>query len=94
LNVRNKQFCIKLIIPYVEIDNEHGTVQLLSVGGSSATKHARGNGIISDTVSLAVAQRSCGAAGNGHKTPTAFVVLQYLKRGYIETRHLLKQMVR
>ena len=82
------------MIPYVEMENEHRTSQLLSVGRSSATEHARGNGIISDTVSLAVSQRSCGAAGSGHKRPIAFVALQFLKRVYVETRHLLKQMVR
>jgi hypothetical protein len=44
------------MIPYVEINNEHETAQLLTVGRSSATKHARGNGIVSDTIAR------CGAA--------------------------------
>jgi hypothetical protein len=64
------------MIPYVEINNEHQTAQFLAAGRSSATKHARGNGIISDNVSLAVALLVVGKA---------FVALQFLKRFYLKT---------
>jgi hypothetical protein len=66
-----------LEFPYVEINNEHQTAQLLTVGRSSATKYAHGNGIISDNVSL---------AGSGSKRLIAFVALQFLKRFYVKAR--------
>jgi hypothetical protein len=50
------------MIPYVEINDEHQTTQLLTVGRSSATKHARGNGIISDIVSLDVELLAAGTS--------------------------------
>jgi hypothetical protein len=82
------------MIPYVEINDENQTAQLLTAGRSSGTKHARGSGIISDIISLAVAQQSCGAAGSGHKRPIAFAAPQFLEGSCMEKRRLLKQMFR
>ena len=73
--VRNKQFLIKLTIPYVDINIEQLTAQLL-------TKHAHGNVIISDEISLVVVQRGCCAPVSGLKRTVAFVGLQLLKHFY------------
>jgi hypothetical protein len=48
---------------------------MLTVRRRSATEHARGNGIISDNVPLAVARQSCGAPVGRDKGPMAFVAL-------------------
>jgi hypothetical protein len=59
-----------------------------TVRRSSATEYARGNGIISDNVPLAVARQSCGAPGSRDKRPVAFVAFQFLKRFCVEIRRL------
>jgi hypothetical protein len=76
------QFCVET--PIITYDLLFEAPQIVAC--LKRLQLARINGGIGDSVSLSVARQNWGVTGSGDKRLRAFVVLQFLKRFYVETR--------